>query len=98
MPQLPRKLIVPVAPAMCMFSRMQLDAPSLLRVVVAKDGRIKANFSDNSVLLLDATGRTFTVGANHDLLLGLLFAVCVGVPSSWVLSPSATQEPFTCLY
>eukprot|EP00873_Tetraselmis_striata_P002139 jgi/Tetstr1/422403/TSEL_013241.t1 len=43
-------------------SRMQPQAPqpSLLRAVVAQDGRIKANFSDNTVLLLDATGRTFT--------------------------------------
>jgi hypothetical protein len=37
------------------------SVPSLIRAVIAKDGRIKANFSDNTVVLLDASGRTFTV-------------------------------------
>ena len=38
----------------------QAAAPSLLRLCVAEDGRAKANFSDNSLLLLSAQGSLFT--------------------------------------
>eukprot|EP00192_Tetraselmis_astigmatica_P008579 CAMPEP_0117694620 /NCGR_PEP_ID=MMETSP0804-20121206/27600_1 /TAXON_ID=1074897 /ORGANISM="Tetraselmis astigmatica, Strain CCMP880" /LENGTH=617 /DNA_ID=CAMNT_0005508431 /DNA_START=240 /DNA_END=2091 /DNA_ORIENTATION=- len=40
---------------------MSSQAFSLLRAVVTQDGRVKANFNDNTVLLLDSTGTTFTV-------------------------------------
>eukprot|EP00967_Tisochrysis_lutea_P093793 scaffold135971_cov18-Tisochrysis_lutea.AAC.1 len=33
--------------------------PSLLRICVAQDGRLKANFSDNSILVLNASGSGF---------------------------------------
>jgi hypothetical protein len=35
--------------------------PLLLRAVVCRDGSLKANFRDNTVLLLDPTGAAFTV-------------------------------------
>ncbi|KAF5833456.1 hypothetical protein DUNSADRAFT_10246 [Dunaliella salina] len=43
---------------------MQHDAnsqvrPSLLRICIARDGRLKANFSDNSILVLNASGSAF---------------------------------------
>lgn len=43
-------------------------APSLVRLCVAQDGRVKANFSDNSVLLLNAAGSAFlyNTSSEHD--------------------------------
>ena len=38
-----------------------IDLPDLLRVVVCDDGCLKANFRDNTVLLLDSTGEAVTV-------------------------------------
>lgn len=44
---------------------MRSSQPSLVRVCVAQDGRLKAQFNDNSLLLLSASGRTF-IHCNSD--------------------------------
>ena len=37
----------------------RMNQPELTRIVVAEDGRVKANFDDASILLLNSTGSAF---------------------------------------